>query len=204
MPSKGNLVPTRKTMIVTAVAAAALVLPAGAAFAAATAADAEAEAVPAAPPTKAEARAAAAQAVALARTLQRGPDAEAAALAAAKQAGPAAQAAIAEATAATYTPAYAKSYAKSYMKKKYGWGAGEFSALVEMWNLESQWDYRAENATSGAYGIPQALPADKMASHGKDWRTNPEPQIRWGLAYISSTYGSPSAALSFWHANNWY
>ncbi len=197
--------PTRKTMIVTAAAAAALVIPTGAAVAAVAAPEAE---VPPPVATKAEARAAAAAALAQARELQRGPATAAKALDAAKQAGPAARAhladAKADALAARYTPAYAKSYAKSFMQKRYGWGEAEYQAVVEMWTLESQWDYTAENPTSGAYGIPQSLPANKMASEGKDYRTNPEPQIRWGLKYIQSTYGSPTAALSFWHANNWY
>jgi len=105
---------------------------------------------------------------------------------------------------AKYTPAYAKSYAKQIMKKKYGWGDAEFRSLVQLWNLESDWDYQAENPSSGAYGIPQSLPAGKMKSAGKDYLENPEPQIRWGLKYISDTYGSPSAALGFHNGNNWY
>ena len=62
----------------------------------------------------------------------------------------------------------------------------------------------AENPTSGAYGIPQALPAVKMAAAGSDWETNPATQIEWGLAYIAGTYGSPCAANSFKLSNGWY
>jgi hypothetical protein len=67
-----------------------------------------------------------------------------------------------------------------------------------------EWDATAENPSSGAYGIPQALPGDKMASAGSDWATNPATQIRWGLGYIREVYGTPAGAWVFWQANNWY
>jgi hypothetical protein len=86
----------------------------------------------------------------------------------------------------------------------FGFSTSEMSALVPMWNNESGWDYTAYNSGSGAFGIPQALPGSKMASAGSDWQTNPATQIRWGLGYIRSMYGSPSAAWSFWQANGWY
>jgi hypothetical protein len=73
-----------------------------------------------------------------------------------------------------------------------------------MWNRESSWNVSAQNPSSGAYGIPQALPGDKMASVASDWRTNPATQIKWGLGYIKDRYGSPSAAWTFWQANGWY
>lgn len=91
---------------------------------------------------------------------------------------------------------------------KYGWGRGrEWNALVQLWSGESGWDYLIPNqAGSGAYGIPQALPASKMASAGADWQTNPATQIKWGLKYIKDRYGSPSRALAFWNSKNphWY
>jgi phage-related minor tail protein len=92
------------------------------------------------------------------------------------------------------------------MLSAYGWGPDQMSSLVPLWNGESGWNYRAENASSGAYGIPQALPASKMASAGSDWRTNPATQIRWGLGYIRSRYGSPAAAWAFWNRQSphWY
>jgi hypothetical protein len=105
---------------------------------------------------------------------------------------------------AKFTPAYSKAYAKRFMVHHYGWGAGEYSALVQLWNLESGWDHHSDNPSSDAYGIPQALPGSKMASAGEDWRDDPRVQIRWGLRYIESTYGSPSAALAFHQSNNWY
>ncbi|WP_406171207.1 phage tail tape measure protein [Streptomyces sp. NBC_00996] len=90
--------------------------------------------------------------------------------------------------------------------KSYGWGPAEWPALKALWQRESAWDYKATNASSGAYGIPQALPASKMASAGSDWRTNAATQIRWGLGYIKSRYGSPSNAWSFWQRQSphWY
>jgi transglycosylase-like protein with SLT domain len=85
----------------------------------------------------------------------------------------------------------------------YGFSTSQMSALVPLWQRESGWNRTAANP-SGAYGIPQALPGSKMASAGSDWRTNPATQVRWGLSYIRSTYGSPSAAWSFWLAHGWY
>ena len=88
----------------------------------------------------------------------------------------------------------------------YGWGEGEFSCLDNLWNGESNWNYKATNASSGAYGIPQALPASKLATAGADWRDNPATQIKWGLGYIKSSYGSPCNAWSFWQSKSphWY
>ena len=79
----------------------------------------------------------------------------------------------------------------------------EFGCLNAIWTRESGWRYNAANA-SGAYGIPQALPGSKMASAGADWQTNPATQIRWGLGYIKSTYGSPCNAWAFWQAHGYY
>jgi hypothetical protein len=73
-----------------------------------------------------------------------------------------------------------------------------------MWTKESNWRVSAENPSSGAYGIPQALPPDKMGTVAPDWRTNPATQIKWGLGYIKDRYGTPSDAWSFWQANGWY
>jgi hypothetical protein len=79
----------------------------------------------------------------------------------------------------------------------------QWGCLQSLWNRESGWVYDAENA-SGAYGIPQSLPGDKMASAGADWQTNPATQIKWGLGYISQVYGTPCAAWNFELANNYY
>ncbi|MFE5663574.1 transglycosylase SLT domain-containing protein [Streptomyces niveus] len=76
-----------------------------------------------------------------------------------------------------------------------------FSNIV---SHESTWNYKAQNPSSGAYGLVQALPGSKMASAGADWQTNPATQIKWGLNYMNDRYGSPCGAWSFWQANNWY
>src|SRR5262249_39809856 len=90
------------------------------------------------------------------------------------------------------------------MLGSYGWSASEVSCLQSLWDAESGWNPTASNPTSGAYGIPQALPGSKMASAGADWQTNPATQIRWGLGYIKATYGSPCAAWSHWQATGSY
>ena len=80
----------------------------------------------------------------------------------------------------------------------------QFVCLDELWTRESGWNVFATNPGSGAYGIPQSLPAIKMATAGADWRTNPVTQIRWGVSYIDAAYGSPCAAWAHEVANNWY
>jgi len=85
-----------------------------------------------------------------------------------------------------------------------GWGDSQFSCLDSLWNKESGWRWNADNPSSDAYGIPQALPGSKMSSYGSDWATNPVTQIKWGLSYISSRYGTPCSAWSHSQAVNWY
>jgi hypothetical protein len=85
----------------------------------------------------------------------------------------------------------------------YGFATSQWSCLDALWQQESGWIYDAENA-SGAYGIPQALPGSKMASAGPDWETDPTTQIKWGLGYIQSVYGSPCAAWDHEEADGWY
>ncbi len=97
-----------------------------------------------------------------------------------------------------------RSIARSMMAERYGWGAGEFSCLDTLWEHESGWDPRAANPSSGAYGIPQALPGSKMGTAGSDWQTNPATQISWGLAYIESSYSTPCGAWSAWQSKGWY
>jgi hypothetical protein len=94
--------------------------------------------------------------------------------------------------------------ARSVMSSRYGWGAGEFSCLSTLWDHESGWNVHASNSSSGAYGIPQALPGSKMSTYGSDWRDNPLTQIEWGLAYIHQSYGTPCGALSAWNSKGWY
>lgn len=85
-----------------------------------------------------------------------------------------------------------------------GWTGPQWNALYALWQRESGWRWNALNPTSGAYGIPQSLPASKMASAGPDWRTNPATQIRWGLGYIAGRYGSPLAAWGHENRFGWY
>jgi hypothetical protein len=90
------------------------------------------------------------------------------------------------------------------MLSSYGWSSSQFSCLQPLWALESGWSVTAENPSSGAYGIPQALPGSKMASAGADWQTDAATQIRWGLTYIQGLYGSPCGAWSHEQADGWY
>jgi Transglycosylase SLT domain len=85
----------------------------------------------------------------------------------------------------------------------YGFSSDQWGCLYQIWEHESGWNATAENP-SGAYGIPQALPGDKMASAGPDWQTNATTQIKWGLGYIQSIYGTPCDAWSFWQAHDYY
>lgn len=102
-------------------------------------------------------------------------------------------------------PAGAQAYARSQLGA-YGWGGDQFSCLVSLWNGESNWRADALNPYSGAYGIPQSLPAEKMLTAGPDWRTNGHTQVDWGLGYIQAAYGSPCAAWNSWQSRNphWY
>ncbi|MGH7239601.1 MAG: transglycosylase SLT domain-containing protein [Candidatus Saccharimonadales bacterium] len=89
-----------------------------------------------------------------------------------------------------------------------GWDSGnEWDSLVKLWNKESGWKATAKNPNSGAYGIPQALPATKMPKAAQPppaGSSNPGSQITWGLSYIKERYGSPSGAWEHEVANNWY
>jgi hypothetical protein len=120
--------------------------------------------------------------------------------AARKQQAPATPAATAQPVTASGSP---QQIAEG-MLGSYGWSSSQFSCLQPLWNAESGWNASASNPSSGAYGIPQALPGSKMASAGPDWQTSAATQIRWGLGYIRSVYGSPCAAWSHEQAYGWY
>ena len=98
-----------------------------------------------------------------------------------------------------------KPYAVELMRER-GWDDDEWGCLDSLWIGESDWEWNATNSSSGAYGIPQSLPANKMASAGADWKTNPITQMEWGLDYIKTSYGSPCEAKSFWDSKDphWY
>jgi cell wall-associated NlpC family hydrolase len=84
------------------------------------------------------------------------------------------------------------------------WGSGQFPYLYELWVRESGWNPSALNPKSGAFGIPQALPATKMSTAGLDWATDPYTQIEWGIGYIEAAYGTPGAAWAHEEAYGWY
>jgi hypothetical protein len=100
-------------------------------------------------------------------------------------------------------PAAAQQFAAGQLAA-HGWGADQMSCLTQLWNRESSWLTSAENASSGAYGIAQSLPAEKMAVAGADYRTNYKTQINWGLSYIEGRYGSPCGAWGHSNAVGWY
>ncbi|MEU0831967.1 lytic transglycosylase domain-containing protein [Streptomyces sp. NPDC056231] len=102
------------------------------------------------------------------------------------------------ATQSSYTVAEVQAMARQMIP------GDQYQCFSNIVNHESTWNYRATNASSGAYGLVQALPGSKMASAGADWQTNPATQIKWGLNYMNGRYGSPCGAWSFWQANHWY
>lgn len=85
-----------------------------------------------------------------------------------------------------------------------GFGTDQMTCLDSLFKKESGWNERAENPSSGAYGIPQSLPGNKMAEYGDDWQTNPVTQIKWGLMYIKKRYGTPCAAWGHSQSVGWY
>lgn len=106
--------------------------------------------------------------------------------------------------AATGTKAEYQAYAKNLCINTYGWTENDFNCLVQLWERESNWNPNAHNKSSGAHGIPQSLPASKMASEGDDYYTNGKTQIRWGLKYIKNRYGTPANAWAHSQQKGWY
>lgn len=102
------------------------------------------------------------------------------------------------------SPSEAKAIARQLLSQR-GWGSDQYDCLVTLWDHESGWRVHATNPSSGAYGIPQALPGSKMSSAGPDWQDNATTQIKWGLGYISDRYNNPCEAWSTWQAQGgWY
>lgn len=149
---------------------------------------------------EAAAEAAAAQAAAEAAAAEAAAKAEAEAAKAAQVASVAAVPSV----DVNVDPASAQGIARDMAAANYGWGDDEFACLVALWNRESGWNAAAYNASSGAYGIPQALPGSKMSSAGADWQTNPATQIAWGLGYISGRYGTACGAWNHSQTSGWY
>ncbi|HEX6515359.1 MAG TPA: lytic transglycosylase domain-containing protein [Nocardioidaceae bacterium] len=96
-----------------------------------------------------------------------------------------------------------KAVARALMPK-YGFSESEFGCLDALWMSESDWDPHADNPTSTAYGIPQALTGGTHDNLPADYMTNPVSQIKWGLGYIRDSYGSPCAAWDFKQSHMWY
>jgi hypothetical protein len=139
-------------------------------------------------------------------------DAKAADAKAADAKAAAAKAAAAKAAAQTETVAAQRASEPSgtpqqvaqQMLGQFSWSGSQFSCLEPLWERESGWSVTAENPSSGAYGIPQALSGSLMASAGPDWQTDAATQIRWGLTYIQGRYGSPCGAWAHEEADGWY
>ena len=144
----------------------------------------------------AAAKAAAAKAAAL-KSSEQAAAARKAAAQRTQQAQPARQAAVT-------TPSGSPEQIAEQMLSQFGWSSSQFSCLQPLWERESGWSLTAENPTSGAYGIPQALPASQMSSAGADWQTDAATQIRWGLTYIQGRYGSPCGAWAHEESDGWY
>ncbi|MDY7528643.1 MULTISPECIES: phospholipase [unclassified Cryobacterium] len=153
---------------------------------------------------KTAAEAAAAAAARAAAEAQAAQAAKAAKAAAAAAAAAAPQAAASVSSSGDNSPAGARATASAMASSQYGWGSGEFSCLSQLWQRESGWNYQAYNSSSGATGIPQALPGSKMASAGSDWASNAATQISWGLGYIKSAYGTPCSAWAHSESFGYY
>jgi hypothetical protein len=106
--------------------------------------------------------------------------------------------------ASSRTPSGSPQQIAQQMLGQFGWSTGQFSCLDPLWGHESGWSVTASNPSSGAYGIAQALPGSRMASAGSDWPSDAATQIKWGLQYIQSTYGSPCGAWSHEESDGWY
>ena len=98
----------------------------------------------------------------------------------------------------------AKKVAKAILAEEFNMNDSQFSCLNSLWTKESHWNYKAHNYRSGAHGIAQALPAEKMSVIADDWRTNPVTQIRWGLRYITIRYDTPCKAWSHFKSKRYY
>jgi len=102
------------------------------------------------------------------------------------------------------TPIGAKVAARQIMASEYNWGSYQFECLNRLWTKESHWNYQAHNYRSGAHGIAQALPANRMEIISSDWRKNPVTQIRWGLRYIEIRYENPCKAWAKFKRSKYY
>jgi hypothetical protein len=79
-----------------------------------------------------------------------------------------------------------------------------YSCAAFIIERESGWNVYAENPSSGAYGLPQALPGSKMASAGPDWQSDAMTQLLWMRSYVDVSYGGACGAMAFWEGHGWY
>ena len=107
---------------------------------------------------------------------------------------------VATTTAAVQQPLTSK---QSLMQQA-GIPQSDWNAVDYIVSHESSWNAEATNASSGAHGLCQALPASKMASAGADYMTNPVTQLRWCHDYALNRYSSWWSAFAFWQANRWW
>jgi hypothetical protein len=101
------------------------------------------------------------------------------------------------------SPRVAQQYALSQLGS-HGWDVSQMVPLTDLWQQESGWSNIARNKSSGAYGIPQALPPSKMGPAANPPQSSYIAQINWGLSYIKGRYGSPAGAWAHERAYNWY
>lgn len=105
---------------------------------------------------------------------------------------------------ASSAPAFNPSGSKADWMRAAGISDADFGYVDYIISHESGWNYHAVNRSSGAYGLPQSLPAGKLASAGADWRDNPVTQLRWANNYAVGRYGSWGGAYRFWTVNHWW
>jgi hypothetical protein len=108
-----------------------------------------------------------------------------------------------EQVAATPQPTYVSGSHEDWMTQA-GIDQNDWAAVNYIVSHESSWRYTAQEPTTGAYGLCQALPATKMSSAGEDWLTNPVTQLKWCTQYAQSRYGSWWGAYSVWTAQRWW
>ncbi|MET8544938.1 transglycosylase SLT domain-containing protein [Kitasatospora sp. NPDC004799] len=213
---RNSLITGVATLVVASAATAALAIPqAGSTTEAAPAAAVAVDGVPVADQVPADTAAAAAAAEQAAQEARARAEADAAAQAQAQAQAQAEAQAQADAKAkADAAAAASRSQERQNLTTAYSGTpqqiaaqivpAGQLQCFSNIVFRESSWNPLAVNASSGAYGLVQALPGSKMASAGADWRTNPATQIKWGLNYMNTRYGSPCAAWAFWQNHHWY
>ena len=83
------------------------------------------------------------------------------------------------------------------------WKMSEWKCLRNLWQKESHFNPKAENKSSGAYGIAQFMPST-WGNYKVTKTAEAKLQIKYGLRYIEKRDGSACNAWSFWQKNSWY